>query len=187
MPYDDVMFKLKHCGKNVYIGQNVYIRYPEEFECGDNIIIDDGCVFTTRVKLGNHIHICPTCTVIGGKGVLFTMDDFATMSAGCRIVCVSDDYLGSGLISSTIPDYARCDIVSSNITLGKHAILGTNTVVLPNAQIGEGVATGAMTLVTRTLDPWGLYYGIPAVFHKERPRDVILAKEMVLKQREGWV
>lgn len=30
--------------------KNVYFRYPEEIEIGDNVIIDEFCYFTTKWK-----------------------------------------------------------------------------------------------------------------------------------------
>ena len=50
MGYTDVEYKFKKIGKNVQIGKNVYFRYPEEVEIGDNVIIDEFCYFTTKLK-----------------------------------------------------------------------------------------------------------------------------------------
>jgi galactoside O-acetyltransferase len=38
-------------------------------------------------------------------------------------------------------------------------IVGANSVILPSLTIGEGVTVGANSVVTKDLDPWGVYIG----------------------------
>ena len=66
-----------------------------------------------------------------------------------------------------------------------HAIIGTNTVVLPDVVIGEGAAVSAGSVVTRSLEPWGVYAGTPARRIKARHADTILAAELELYARHG--
>lgn len=177
MSYTDVEYKFKKIGKNVQIGKNVYFRYPELIEIGDNVIIDDFCYFTTALSIGNYVHIAPHCTCIGGKNSKLVMNDFSGLSAGCRIICGSDDYL-TGLTNPNIPNEYRGETKIGNIVIGKHAVLGTNTVVHPFVKINEGAATGSLTLVTKDLEPWGIYIGSPAIKIKERDRERILKLEL---------
>jgi acetyltransferase-like isoleucine patch superfamily enzyme len=161
MSYTDVEYKFKKIGKNVQIGKNVYFRYPELIEIGDNVIIDDFCYFTTALSIGNYVHIAPHCTCIGGRDSKLIMLDFSGLSAGCRIICGSDDYL-YGLTNPNIPSEFRGQAKIGNIVIGKHAVLGTSTIVHPLIKIGDGAATGSSTLVTKDLEPWCIYTGIPA-------------------------
>lgn len=176
MGYTDVEWKFKSIGKNVQIGKNVYFRYPEETVIGDNVIIDEFCYFSTTVTLGNNIHIAPFCSVIGGRSSRLIMEDFSGFAAGARIVCGSDDFM-TGLTGPTIPAEFRPDCVIGSVTVKRHGLIGTNGVVHPNVVIAEGAATGSMTLVTKSLEPWGLYVGIPAKRIGERDRESILAAE----------
>src|ERR1035437_7611191 len=102
MAYTDLNCKFKKIGKNVEIGRNVYFRYPDLIEIGDNVIIDDFCYFTAALQIESFIHIGPHCSIIGGKLGKLIMENFSGLSAGCRIICSSDDYLGSGLTNPTI-------------------------------------------------------------------------------------
>ena len=43
------------------------------------------------------------------------------------------------------------------VKLGKHVIVGSGSVVLPGAELGEGVAVGAISFVSRSLEPWDLF------------------------------
>ena len=184
MAFYDVKYKFKRIGKNVFIGTNVYFRYPEHVEIGDNVIIDEFCYFTTRMCIGNYVHISPHCSVIGGKKAEFIIGDFAGLSAGCRIVCSSDDYLGSGLTNPSIPEEFRAKVKYSSVTLQKHVVIGTGCVILPGIVVAEGSAVGAMSLINKNLDAWGVYHGIPAVRRKDRPSENILKLEQKLREHD---
>ena len=174
--------KLKSCGKNVIIGKTVRIRYPELVEIGDNVIIDDFCYFTTSLIIEDYVHIAPFCSVIGGQKSKLIMREFSGLSAGCRIVCGSDDYSGAGLTNPTIPTKYRIKTKSTIVNIGKHAVLGTDCVVHPGVIIGEGVAVGSMSLITKNLEPWYIYVGIPVKKYKEREKNNILKLEKEFKE-----
>lgn len=176
MAYTDVRYKLRKIGRNVEIGANVYFRYPELVEIGDNCIIDEFCYFTTALRIGRFVHIGPHCTSIGGRESALVMSDYSGLSAGCRMICGSDDYF-TGLTNPNIPAKYRGPVKSGELILGKHAVLGTNTVVHPSVRLGEGAATGSLTLVTKDLEPWTVYVGIPARETGKRDRNQIIQLE----------
>ena len=62
------------------------------------------------------------------------------------------------------------------------AIIGAGTVVLPGVEIGEGTAVGAQGLVTRSLEPWGVYAGCPVRRLKDRPQDLLEQEADMLKR-----
>jgi hypothetical protein len=161
MSYTDLDYKFKRIGKNVQIGRNVYFRYPSEVEIGDNVVIDEFCYFTTSVSIGNHCHIAPSCSVIGGRDAKFVMEDFCGMAAGVRIVCGSDDYL-EGLTNVTIPTQFHPNTIIGEVVMRRHSIIGTNSVVMPNVTLEEGTAIGAMSVVMKSTMPWRLHIGNPA-------------------------
>ena len=181
MSFTDVEYKFKKIGKNVIIGKNVYFRYPESIEIGDNVIIDEFCYFTTALIIEDYVHISPHCTVIGGRGSQLIMREFSGLSAGCRVICGSDDYSGEGLTNPTVPLKYRLKSKSTIVEIKKHAVIGTGSVIHPAITVGEGAATGSITLVTKDLEDWWIYMGIPAKKFKERDRDNILKLERELK------
>jgi acetyltransferase-like isoleucine patch superfamily enzyme len=172
--YCDVAYKFKAIGKNVEIGRNVYFRYPEEIVIGNNVIIDDFCYFTTSASIGSYIHVASHCSVIGGVRARLVMKDFSCMAAGCRIVCSSDDFIDGGVTNPTVPDVLRSRVTIGSVCIEKFAGLGTGVVVHQNVVIGEGTMVGSMSLVTKSLAPWGVYIGQPAKFHKSRSQDMFV-------------
>lgn len=169
--------RLRSCGVDVRIAKNVTIKYPHLVSIGNHVAIDDFCYISTALEVGDYVHIAPLCSIIGGQASLCVVGDFVGLSAGCRIICASDDYLGSGLTNPTIPELYHATIHRSDVILEKHALLGTNCVVHPGVVIGEGSAVGSCSLITKSLDSWCVYAGIPAKLRRPRDRDRILQFE----------
>ena len=59
------------------------------------------------------------------------------------------------------------------VTLGRHVIIGANSVILPGVTIGDGAAVGALSLVTKNLGEWGVFFGSPAKHLKKRSKDLL--------------
>ncbi|MNT87130.1 dTDP-4-amino-4,6-dideoxy-D-glucose acyltransferase [compost metagenome] len=66
--------------------------------------------------------------------------------------------------------------------MGKHAIIGCGSVILPGVEIGEGVAIGSLSFVIKSCEPFGVYIGSPAKKIKNRKKDM-LKIEGLLKNR----
>lgn len=160
-------------GIDVRISPHAVIRHPDLMQMGSHIAIDEFVVITTQLEVGNYVHIAPLVSIIGGVSAKLVMGDFTGIAVGCRIVCSSDDYTGQGLVNPTIPLQYR-QVMVGTVILKDYVTLGTNVVVHPNVTIGEGTVVGSCSLVTKDLEPWGIYVGIPARRAKDRRRDVIL-------------
>ena len=52
---------------------------------------------------------------------------------------------------------------SKPITIGKDAVVGTNSVLLPGANLQEGSILGALSLLNRTIPSWEIWIGNPAI------------------------
>lgn len=64
-------------------------------------------------------------------------------------------------------------VVHANVFLGKHVILGSGCVILPGVTLEEGVAVGALSLINKNCDAFGIYTGNPARRIKDRKRDLL--------------
>lgn len=163
---------IKRYGENVLISRNAVIYSPEMLEVGNNVRIDDFTTISGKVVLGNYIHIAQACGLYGGdKGIY--MDDFAGLSSRVVIYTVSNDYSGNSLTNPMVPAKYRPGDKSIPVHLGKHAIIGTSSVILPGADIGEGSAVGAMSMVGKPLGTWGIYAGSPAKKIKDRNKKLL--------------
>ncbi|MFA9500029.1 DapH/DapD/GlmU-related protein [Mannheimia sp. E30BD] len=150
---------------NLRIGNYSQIDDFVFFNCGQESII------------GSFVHISSFTSIIGGGK--FYMDHFSGLSAGCRIITGSDDFMGGGLTNPTVPS-KYTNVKQSSIKIGKHAIIGTNVTILPGVTIGEGAAVGAGAIVRKNLEPWTIYTGIDCKPLKARSSTKILQLEKEL-------
>jgi galactoside O-acetyltransferase len=172
-------------GKDVRLAPFVVIKRPELVELGSHVAIDPFFYMTTGAKIGNWVHISSNVSVIGGETGCLLMDDYTAIATGCRLICVSDDFAnGEGIAVPFIPNKFKSHMVGQSISMGKHSVLGANTVVLPGVTIGEGAVVGANSVVTKNLDPWGVYVGSPAYKIRNRPKKGLVKKE---KEIEHYV
>jgi acetyltransferase-like isoleucine patch superfamily enzyme len=176
----------KSIGKNVKLSKKAVVYNADKIEIGNNVRIDDFCILSGRIIFGDFIHIA-VCTRLSGSVAGLTLKDFSGVSYNSTIMASGDDYSGEVLTNPTIPWKFR-KILPNPVVLEKHALVGTNCVVLPGVTIGEGAAIGAMSLVLRDVEPWSIYFGIPARKVRERERRILeLEKQLYRELAEGTV
>jgi galactoside O-acetyltransferase len=135
-----------------------------------SLIISAG-EFGIRFEGYNHV-ACYTSLI--GKN-LIQLKEFTHLSSKCAIYSSTDDYSGFALISPLVPDEYR-NVISGDVILERQVIVGCNTVILPNVNLGEGAAVGALSLITKDCEEWSMYVGIPAKKIKDREK-TLLEKE----------
>lgn len=173
-------FKL--LGKNVKISDKASIYNHDQIEIGDFSRIDDFCVVSGKITIGRNVHITPQCLVAGGEeGIVF--DDFTTIAYGVQVFTQSDDYSGETMTNSTVPIQYKNELKKETI-IGKHSIVGAGSIVMPGVVLAEGTSVGAMSLVLKSTEPWGVYIGNPAKRLKDRKKD-LLALEKEYLDNEG--
>jgi acetyltransferase-like isoleucine patch superfamily enzyme len=184
---DNIFFDikdLKYLGKNVIIGKTARIRYPELVSIGDNCIIDDFCYISTTVDLKSNVHISAGTKMIGGKNSLISLDEFSTTAPNVVLSAGSDDYM-DGIATPMVPLEYKASAVIGSIKIGRHCIIGSGTVVLPNINVYDGACVGALSLVNRDMDEWTLYAGIPARKIRVRNKSNILELERRFLEKHG--
>ncbi|MCZ4673403.1 acyltransferase [Citrobacter sedlakii] len=161
----------KKLGKNVKISNKASIYNHDQIEIGDDSRIDDFCILSGKISIGNNVHIAAYCNVAGGeKGIV--LDDFSGLAYGCQILAQSDDYTGMSMTNPTVPKKYKNETIKT-VTIGRHVIVGTNSVILPGVHVADGCSVGAMTMVTKSTQPWGVYFGVPAKRIKERKKNIL--------------
>jgi acetyltransferase-like isoleucine patch superfamily enzyme len=160
----------KSVGQKVLISRFAHFYGIESIEIGNNVRIDDFCILSGKIKLGNYIHLSAYTALYGRFGI--EMDDYSGLSPRCTIFSATDDFSGDFLIGPII-DTKYTNVTGGKVSIGKYSQLGSGCTVFPGVSIGEGVAVGAMSLVLHNLDAWKIYKGIPAVFFKERSKKLL--------------
>mgnify|MGYP002649945371 CR=1 FL=1 len=165
-------------GKQVLVSRKASIYGVKRMSLGNHVRIDDFCILSGRIKLGDYVHIGAYTGLFAGDAGI-EMHDFSSTSSRCVIYAESDDYSGESLTNPTIPDQYK-ELETGKIVVGRHVILGTGTSLLPGVTIGEGTAVGAMSLVVKPLEPWGIYVGVPCKRIGERKKTLLKKEEMLL-------
>ncbi len=174
----------RRIGSNVKIYKLAIILSRENVTLGSDIIVDDFVFIGAhqRLVLGNRVHISSHSSITGGGRVL--LSDFSGLGSGVRLISGTDDFTEGRLNGSAIPAEFR-ETHRGMIILEPHVIIGANAVVLPDITIGEGATIGAGSVVTRSLEPWGVYAGTPARRINTRPREIVLANEQRFFEKYG--
>ncbi len=125
---------------------------------GTNIIIDSYTfVYALKpMKIGSNVHIASFVFLSGGDEI--ELGDFVGIFQGCKVYASTDDFKGWGFGNPTIPEKYR-NPKRAPVRLGRFVVIGANAVILPGVNIGEGATVGACSVVTRDLEPWGIYIG----------------------------
>ena len=160
-------------GRNVIVKKTVQFYEPKNIFIGNNVIIDDFVVIVAeeKVTIGNNVHIGPFSGLYGRYGI--EIGDYAGLSDRVALYTESDDYSGLSMTNPTIPMTFKPKYVTGPVKMESHAIIGTNSTVMPNVTLGEGTAVGAHTFITRSCEPWWIYSGSPAKKMMKRRQDVL--------------
>ncbi|MDP2099529.1 MAG: acyltransferase [Methylobacter sp.] len=160
-------------GDNVQISACASFYKPSKISLGNNVRIDDFCVLsagTGGISVGNNVHIAVFSSLIGAGKI--TLSDFCNISSRVSIYSSNDDYSGVTMTNPTLPSQFT-GVTHADVFLGKHVIVGCGSVILPGITLEEGVAIGALSLVTKSCQAFGIYAGNPARRIKERKRDLL--------------
>lgn len=169
-------------GEDVQIGRDCTVVGFGNIRLGNHIRIDGPTALIAAsgsLTIGDHIHIGGGCHLSCAGGI--TLGDFSGLSQGVKLYSATDDYTGGALTNPTVPaEFTQ--VHRAPLSLGRHVIVGAGSVVLPGANIAEGAAVGALSLVMRPLEPWGLYVGQPARLIHERRRDLLALEARMIER-----
>lgn len=169
-------------GEHVCISRKCSIYGAGGMRIGSHVRIDDFCILSGRIEIGDFIHIAAYSAVYGGKeGV--TIRDFANISSRVCIYALSDDYSGKSMTNPMVPDLFK-QVDHGHVEIGRHCILGTCSTVLPHVVIEEGCAFGAYSFIRQDCKAWGIYAGIPCRRIRERSRDLLALEQAMLNASE---
>ena len=120
--------------------------------------------------------VCGNCVAIADGAEIYNpalviLGDHAIVSQGAFLCGASHDYH-----SASFP------MIWAPITIGAYAWIGARATVQMGVSIGEGAVLALGSIATRSLDPWGVYAGIPAQRIKTRPNNGLDATPISLAE-----
>lgn len=160
----------KTVGKNVLISRKASFYGIENMSLGNNVRIDDFCILSGKIILGSYIHISAYTAMYGSYGI--ELEDYTGLSPRCTVFSATDDFSGGSLIGPMVNE-KDINLIGGKVLIKRYSQIGAGSLILPSVHIGEGVAVGAMSMVNKSLDEWGIYAGIPCKRIKERSKELI--------------
>ncbi|RHT81391.1 acyltransferase [Clostridiaceae bacterium AM27-36LB] len=161
----------KSIGADLSISKKASFYGVENISIGSHVRIDDFCILSGEISIGDYIHIAAYSALYGSDAGI-QINEFANISSRVCIYAVTDDYSGESMTSPMIPDEYK-NLQKAPVYIGRHAIIGSGSVILPGSEIGEGCAVGSLSLIKNALDAWWIYAGIPAKKLKERSKGLL--------------
>ena len=144
-------------GRNVLISRKASVYGAEQISLGNNVRVDDFCILSGKIEIGNYVHIAAYSALYGGEKGIF-IADFANLSSRVSVYSISDDYSGE-----------------------KHVIIGSASVVLPGTFLQEGSAFGSFSFITQNSEPWSINVGIPAHKIKNREQNILVLERKMME------
>lgn len=132
-------------GKNFNISQWGKIQQPSAISIGNNVGFNDRIWLAANIKggqitIGDDTIIGPNCVIHSGNHV-FTDKDNLIRKQG---------------------------YIFKPIIIGNDVWIGANVTILQGVEIGNGVIIAAGSVVTKNMDPFSIYGGVPAKKIKNR-------------------
>lgn len=167
-------------GSNVLISDKASIYGASRIRIGSNVRIDDFCVLSAGeggIDIASFIHIAVYSSLIGAGKI--TLSDFCNISSRVAIYSSNDDYSGEYMTNPMVPgDYTN--VMHADVFLGRHVIIGCGTVILPGVTLHEGVGVGALAMIDKDCESYGMYVGVPAKKVKMRNRGLLELESLLV-------
>jgi acetyltransferase-like isoleucine patch superfamily enzyme len=143
-------FGFSRVGDPVWISRKCSF-YAIRGALGDHVRMDDFCVVKGEVSLGSYIHVAGFCSLSGVAAPLL-LEDCCSVGNRVSIYTGSDDFHADALAGNTVPA-SMVHTLTGRVRLGRGALVGAHSVVMPGVDVGDGAAVGAQCVVTKSVPP----------------------------------
>jgi acetyltransferase-like isoleucine patch superfamily enzyme len=120
---------------------------------GDFVFIWGG----ESTEIGFYSHIQVGVKIWGGGTTI--IGNYVSVGLGSVLLSAVYDYKAGLRMVDHLPD-GETKTLLGRLVIKDDVYIGANCIIMP-VTIGEGAIIGAGSLVTKDLDPWGIYVGSP--------------------------
>ena len=108
------------------------------------------------IEVGDKSYICNHSIILLAKG------QKVKIGKGCSISHNVKMYTASKMADYDFKDKINVPEKKGDIVIGDYVWIGVNVIINPGITIGENAVVGANSVVTSSLEPYGIYGGVPA-------------------------
>lgn len=141
---------LSEFGNDVFISENSRF-YNCTMLIGNNVRIDDGCIFKGNITIGSNVHI-GAYSIIGGMNGSVEIGNQVGISNNVCIYTATEDFLSKKRGNPTIPSDQR-DIISGDVIIQDECIIGTGSKIFPRSVIGFQTSISANCIINGKIPP----------------------------------
>lgn len=143
---------------NVFIDQNVFFAYPRSVELKEFSYIDKGVMIMSRTsKIGRRVHIAPRVFVSGGGD--FEIEDYACIATNSSIITSTELLKAGARCSGPMVSADQRNVLRGKVLIKKDAFIGANVTILPDVTVAQGSVVAAGITLSKSTEPWGVYFG----------------------------
>lgn len=159
----------KSLGSNVQISSLASIYHPDQISIGSNVRIDDFCVLSGNISIGDYVHLAAqvimTATIAG-----IEIGKYSTLSYRVSVFSASDDFKGAFFSNPTLPAELR-NVTHAQVKIAELCTVGAHSVIMPGSNLRTGTSYGSLSFISGDFPEWSLYAGAPArkIGERERP------------------
>lgn len=155
--------------KNIILGKESYIGFGSK-------------ILGTRISINDYTGV-ENLYVVGGQPV--SIGKYCAL-AGYLTIITSNHILNKPNIQSRLQNEFFNDSMDDQskgpVIIGNNVWIGLNVIILPGVKIGDGAVIGAGSVVTKSIEPFGIAVGNPAKLIKKR-----FSEKNILKLlRDPW-
>jgi acetyltransferase-like isoleucine patch superfamily enzyme len=142
------------------VGQNCFLDAHDaegRIELQDDVWLSQGSYLVTgqsEVLIGPMTYIGHRCLIYGHAGVQVGRD--VLLANDVQLICGNHTFARRDMPIRAQPT------AGEPIVIGDDVWLGASAIVLGGVTVGQGSVVGAGSLVTRSLPPYSIAYGVPA-------------------------
>jgi acetyltransferase-like isoleucine patch superfamily enzyme len=143
----------KKVGSRLYIGQYVYIKNKTNIKFGKDITIPSYCyIDPIDLEVGDNTWLGVRAFICG----VVKIGNNVAIGPGVAIPGASHK------ITPTSIKIMENQLILTGTTIGDDVWIGANAIILDGVTIGTGAVIGAGSVVTKNVEDYAIYAGVPA-------------------------
>jgi len=130
------------------------------------------------VNIGAHTYGHEKIRIFYKKSGDLTIGKYCSIARGCRVF-LGGNHRGEWI--STYPLTKSSSYSKGDVTIGNDVWLAYGVIILSGVTIGDGAIVGAMSVVTKDIEPYAIACGNPAIVKRLRFKQNVIDKLLEVK------